>query len=545
MMDATEQRGDAELVAAVLAGDRKAFNPLLARWQPSSLRLCRRLLGPGPQAEDVAQEAAVAAFLGLARLADPVRFGAWLQAIAANRARMALRRRHRLTLEGLPPHMAEELRAGEPVPTPEDAWASREIHHAILAALRKLPPATREVVIGFYLQGYSYHQLAELLGAPLSTVRGRLYHGRRQLRQMLRPLAEEVLTPAPTRREEQPMDPTALIDVDVAFVGRLAFSTDCVVMLQEQGGPRRLALEGVDAATGAAVERLVGGDQPLARPPTTCFPAWSPRSAAGSGKSPSAGWSARRCMPISPWTAAGGDPRSRPGRTTRSRWRCWLARRSGVAAAVMEVAGFDPNDRQQERIREEQELERLRQRVAERAGPPPPSPIPPPPPLDTQVRRRVEDCLERLRADLGGWLALLTHDSGTLVAWAGPGDPAAMARYCQARADRDPDLTHLLLREVYPPDQVEAVVFRSVGRLWRVEVGITAEEAEQERERFAHRSDQAVQELETLLRVSTAAARLSGPDEPSGSTAKCATGLRRSPRPSSGRMRGHRYQLSL
>src|SRR5215207_5742975 len=94
MMDATEQRDDAELVAAVLAGDREAFNPLLERWQPSILRLCRRLLGPGPQAEDVAQEAAVAAFLGLPRLADPVRFGAWLQAIAANRARMALRRRH-------------------------------------------------------------------------------------------------------------------------------------------------------------------------------------------------------------------------------------------------------------------------------------------------------------------------------------------------------------------------------------------------------------------------------------------------------------------
>jgi hypothetical protein len=53
-----------------------------------------------------------------------------------------------------------------------------------------------------------------------------------------------------------------------------------------------------------------------------------------------------------------------------------------------------------------------------------------------------EDCLERLRADLCGWLALLTHDSGTLAAWTGPGDPAAMAHYCQARADRDADLTH-------------------------------------------------------------------------------------------------------
>jgi RNA polymerase sigma-70 factor (ECF subfamily) len=86
-MDGTDGRDDGELVAAVLAGQREAFGPLLARWQASVLRLCRRLLGPGPQAEDVAQEAALQALLGLPRLADPARFGAWLQAIAANRAR--------------------------------------------------------------------------------------------------------------------------------------------------------------------------------------------------------------------------------------------------------------------------------------------------------------------------------------------------------------------------------------------------------------------------------------------------------------------------
>jgi DNA-directed RNA polymerase specialized sigma24 family protein len=109
---------DADLVAAVLAGDREAFGPLLARWQPSVLGLCRRLLGPGPLAEDVAQEAAVAAFVGLARLADPARFGAWLHAIAANQARMALRRRHRQALEGLAPHVAEGAarRRGRPHP---------------------------------------------------------------------------------------------------------------------------------------------------------------------------------------------------------------------------------------------------------------------------------------------------------------------------------------------------------------------------------------------------------------------------------------------
>jgi RNA polymerase sigma factor (sigma-70 family) len=519
-MDGTDGHDDAELVAAVLAGQREAFGPLLARWQASVLRLCRRLLGPGPQAEDVAQEAALQAFLGLPRLADPARFGAWLQAIAANRARMALRRRRLLALDGLPPDAANGLGWGESGPTPEEAWAAREVHEAILAALRELPPATREAVIGFYLQGYSYAELAELLGTQVSTVRGRLYHGRRRLRRTLRPLAEEVLTPAPTRREEHRMDTTDLLDADVAFVGRLAFSTDCVVMLQEQGGPRRLALEPVDAATGEAVERLLGDDQPLA--PTTHD--LLPRLVAAlDGRVEQV--SIRRLVGEALYAditlERHGERReieARPGDAVTLALLASAPIR--VAAAVMDAAGFDPNDRQQRRLRDELELERLRRRVAERAGPPPPSPIAPPPPLDPRARRRVEDCLERLRGELSGWLAVLTHDSGALVAWAGPGDPAAMARYCQAHADRDADLTHLLMREVFPADQVEAVVFRSVGRLWRVEVGITIEESEAERERFAHRTDQAVRELETLLQVGTDVNGPSGPGERPGATAQ-------------------------
>ena len=493
-MDSTDGRDDAALVAAVVAGDREAFGPLLGRWQASVLRLCRRLLGAGHEAEDVAQEAAVQAFLGLSRLADPARFGAWLHAIAANLARMALRRRRLLALDELPSDTPAVVPWGGL--GPEDAWANREIHEAIMVALRDLPPATRQAVVGFYVQGYSYAELAELLGAPVSAVRGRLYHGRRRLRRALRPVADQVLTAAPTRREAHTMDSTALLDAGVAFVGRLAFSTDCVVMLQERDGPRRLALEGVDAATGAAVERLLGGQQPLV--PTTHD--LLPRLVAALDG---------RVEQVAVRHLAGGalyadvtlerdgrrrEVEARPGDAAA------LALLTGapirVAAAVMDAAGFDPGDRAQQRLRDQQEVERLRRRIAARAAPPPPSAIAPPLPLDPQVRRRVEQRLERLRADLHGRTTLLMHDSGALVAWAGPGDPAVMARYCQARADRDADLTHLAIHDVHPPAEVEGIVFRSVGRLWRVEVGLTAEP---DKAWLAERTDEAVRELEALL----------------------------------------------
>jgi bifunctional DNase/RNase len=299
------------------------------------------------------------------------------------------------------------------------------------------------------------------------------------------------------------VDSTALIDAEVAFVGRLTFSTDCVVMLQERSGPRQLALEAVDAITGEVVERHLGGEQPLA--PTTHD--LLPRLVAELGGRVEQ-VTIRRLVGQAVYADITlnreGERReveARPGDAVA------LALLAGapirVVAAVMDAAGLDPGDRQQQRLREERDMERLRRRVAERAGPPPPSPIAPPPPLASDVRQQVEDCLERLRAELSGWLALLTHDSGTLVAWAGPGDPAAMERYCQARADRDADLTHLLMREVFPPDAVEAVVYRTVGRLWRVETGISAEESEQEGERFAQRIDPVVRELETLLPLGT------------------------------------------
>src|SRR5687767_10848983 len=84
---------DAALVALTLAGDRQAFEPLLLRYYGSVTRLCRRLLGNTLEAQDVAQEAALQSFLNLAHLQERARFGAWLHAIAANLARMALRRR--------------------------------------------------------------------------------------------------------------------------------------------------------------------------------------------------------------------------------------------------------------------------------------------------------------------------------------------------------------------------------------------------------------------------------------------------------------------
>src|SRR5881398_1745983 len=95
------------LVGAALRGDREAFAALVDRHRPRAQALARRTLGDAAEAEDVVQEAILRAYLALADLREPSRFGAWLSAIALNVARM--RRRAERPLEPLDEAPAREL----------------------------------------------------------------------------------------------------------------------------------------------------------------------------------------------------------------------------------------------------------------------------------------------------------------------------------------------------------------------------------------------------------------------------------------------------
>ncbi|MFL5804748.1 MAG: bifunctional nuclease domain-containing protein, partial [Roseiflexaceae bacterium] len=126
-----------------------------------------------------------------------------------------LRRRRLLSLEALGDGAPLAVLWSAGAPTPEEVHAAREVHDAIVAALGELSTVNREVVIGFYLEGYSYAELAELLGVPVSTVKGRLFKGRRQLQRTLEPLAHEVLKPDRRRRKEPMMDESELVEMRI------------------------------------------------------------------------------------------------------------------------------------------------------------------------------------------------------------------------------------------------------------------------------------------------------------------------------------------
>jgi len=139
----------------------------------------------------------------------------------------------------------------------------RELHDAVVAALSELSPLSREAVIGFYLEGYSYAELAALLGVPVGTLKGRLVLGRRQLRGRLHPWAPE---PPVVSTKEQRMQQPDLIPMVIDSV-RFSMNTQHrSVVLHDPQTQRYLSIFIGEAEADAIAIGLAG--QQLPRPMT-------------------------------------------------------------------------------------------------------------------------------------------------------------------------------------------------------------------------------------------------------------------------------------
>jgi uncharacterized protein len=239
---------DAGLVAAALDGDERAFADLVERHRGRVRLVAFRLLGDWTEAEDVAQEALLAAHATLARLRDPDRFGAWLAAIAVNRAKMRLRSR-RAGWTSL-----DELAGGVVAPSPEAAAADEPVREALEA----LSATQLEAVLLHYVEGLSTAEIAARRGESPGAVRVRLHRARGRLRSSL----------APATGKEQEMIEVELQDVLVRALAedadkelpRLANPHLRVVLLREKDGDRVLPIW-IGAFEGDALALQLGGEK--------------------------------------------------------------------------------------------------------------------------------------------------------------------------------------------------------------------------------------------------------------------------------------------
>ncbi len=168
---------DTSLVEAARRGDRAAYGRLYDRHARMVHGILLARVPPG-EVDDLVQDVFLQALPRLGSLRDAARFGAWLAAIARNRANDYYRRSRPTTelTESLPADQIEDRAAT----SAEMAQAS-----AILAAIRELPDAYRETLILRLVEGMTGPEIAARTGLTPGSVRVNLHRGMQQLREKL------------------------------------------------------------------------------------------------------------------------------------------------------------------------------------------------------------------------------------------------------------------------------------------------------------------------------------------------------------------------
>jgi RNA polymerase sigma-70 factor (ECF subfamily) len=176
--DAENRRAELELARRARRGDASAFDQLVRRFHRPVLRFCWRLLR-SPDAEDLAQDTFVRAFVHFERF-DPERpVLPWLIAIARRRCLDLLRRR--TVMAG----MKTMPVTGPSAPNPEREASLREQLSRLDRALADLDEGPREAIILFHIEEMSYRDIATALEVPMGTVMTWLHRGRAQLKRAL------------------------------------------------------------------------------------------------------------------------------------------------------------------------------------------------------------------------------------------------------------------------------------------------------------------------------------------------------------------------
>ncbi|MCS6884713.1 MAG: sigma-70 family RNA polymerase sigma factor [Acidobacteriota bacterium] len=178
------QFSDEELVEKVLKGEQRAFEVLVNRWQRQIYGLALRILGREDDAYDVCQETFLLAYRNLSKFRGEAKFSSWLYRIAINCCHTVMRTRgNNLSLEcqreevGYEPSVESDFL--------DEAMQKAQLSKIVRRALMGLPAEMREVIVMKEYQQMKFHEIAEVLGIPVSTVKTRLYTGLEQLRQRL------------------------------------------------------------------------------------------------------------------------------------------------------------------------------------------------------------------------------------------------------------------------------------------------------------------------------------------------------------------------
>jgi RNA polymerase sigma-70 factor (ECF subfamily) len=194
VVEPVEPTPDQLLVQRVQAGDQKAFELLVAKYQRRIFRLISRFIRDAALAEDVSQETFLRAYRAIGKFRGESQFYTWLYRIAVNTAKKAIadsardpviRESSTISEDGETFVSGEQLSDME---TPEAVLASREIARTVNAAMDALPEDLRTAIALREIEGLSYEDIAQAMSCPVGTVRSRIFRARESIARQLRPL---------------------------------------------------------------------------------------------------------------------------------------------------------------------------------------------------------------------------------------------------------------------------------------------------------------------------------------------------------------------
>jgi RNA polymerase sigma-70 factor (ECF subfamily) len=190
-------QSDSDVVAAYLAGDRRAFDVLVDRYQRRLLNFVFRTIGDRERAEDLVQEVFIRVHRHLHRFDQTKKFSTWIYTIASNLAKNELRNRSRNPLvlfqtiskrdgeSDSRPLQFEDLRS-----RPDDLFHKRHLRELVEEAVAQLPEHHRIVFVLRELEGKTYEEIAEITDCNLGTVKSRLNRARNRFAQIIAPLVD-------------------------------------------------------------------------------------------------------------------------------------------------------------------------------------------------------------------------------------------------------------------------------------------------------------------------------------------------------------------
>ena len=189
---------DAVLVQRAVAGDQRAFELLVIKYQRRLQRLIGRLVRDTDLVEDIAQETFIRAYRALPQFRGESQFYTWLYRIAVNTAKKFLQERKRSPTMSDRAFVANEDNdetfrvVVEPIndETPESVLAAKEIAAAVNSGLAALPLDLRQALTLREIEGLSYEEIAAVMDCPMGTVRSRIFRARELISAKLKPMLE-------------------------------------------------------------------------------------------------------------------------------------------------------------------------------------------------------------------------------------------------------------------------------------------------------------------------------------------------------------------